>query len=136
MPGMNRTAFRPKRLMAAVVALASMATLVACGSDQPAGAGSPSPSPTGHAQHGSTVTQRTFKFLPPSLSVEAGAEVTWVNEDTVDHTITSGTPGGASGEFDEPLDKKATVVIPFAEPGTFAYFCSTHPSMTGEILVG
>jgi plastocyanin len=135
MPGMNHTAFRPKLLIAAA-AVASLAALVACGSDQPAGAGSPSPSSTGHAQHGSTVTQRTFKFLPPSLSVEAGTEVTWVNEDTVDHTVTSGTRGSASGEFDEPLDKEATVVLPFAEPGTFAYFCSIHPSMTGEILVG
>ncbi len=130
---MNRGAFGP-RLCIIAAGLASMATLAACGSDQPAPpAGSPS---TAHGQHGSTVTQRTFQFLPPSLSVEAGTEVTWVNEDTVDHTVTSGTPAIESGDFDEPLGKEATVVVPFEESGTFAYFCSIHPSMTGEIVVG
>lgn len=109
----------------------SLAVLVACGS-----AGSDRSTPAGHAQHGSTVTQRTFTFLPPSLQVAPGTDVTWVNEDTVDHTVTSGASGTPSGVFDEALVKEATVVIPFGDPGTFAYFCSIHPSMTGEIVVG
>ena len=130
---MNRSASRPKRWIAAA-GMASLAILAACGSDSP---GAPSAStPTGHAQHGSTVTQRTFTFLPPSLAVQAGTDVTWVNEDTVDHTVTSGAPDSPLGGFDEPLGKEATVVISFGEPGTFAYFCSIHPSMTGEIVVG
>lgn len=128
---MHRFPKAPRRWIAST-ALASLTLLAACGSDQPAG---PTESPSRDAQ-GSTVTQRTFKFLPPSLHVTVGTSVTWVNEDTVDHTVTSGTPGSPTGAFDEPLGKEATVVIPFEEPGMFAYFCSIHPSMTGEIVAG
>jgi plastocyanin len=132
MRGVRSTAIGPLARIAAVAA-AALGALVACGTDRAAG---PGPSPTGHTGHGSTVTQRTFTFLPPSLSVLAGTDVTWVNEDTVDHTVTAGMPGSSSGQFDRPLRKEGTVVVPFDQPGTFAYFCSIHPSMTGEIVVG
>ncbi len=133
MPGVNRTGFERRWLAAGV--WVSLAALVACGSDREAER-VPASLPAGHAGHETTVTQRTFSFLPPSLFVEAGTGVTWVNQDTVDHTVTSGEPGSPSGGFDQPLGKEATVLIPFPEPGTFAYFCSIHPSMTGEVVVG
>jgi plastocyanin len=87
------------------------------------------------APDAATVVQQTFKFTPASVQVAAGSKVTWVNRDTVDHTITSGVPGSQSNVFDRPLGKKAEVVIGFPKPGTFAYFCTIHNSMRGEIVV-
>ncbi|HJP66759.1 MAG TPA: plastocyanin/azurin family copper-binding protein [Actinomycetota bacterium] len=82
-----------------------------------------------------TVTQRTFRFRPATVRVDAGSKVTWVNEDPVDHTLTAGTPRNPTNAFDQPLGKKGIVVIAFPTAGTFDYFCSIHTSMRGEIVV-
>ena len=89
-------------------------------------------------------------FKPASVKVAAGAQVTWQSGDAgVKHTVTSGRPGtdavpGVSeataattdGLFDGPLDDAgATFSHRFTEPGTYAYFCEVHPSMTGEVVV-
>jgi plastocyanin len=76
-------------------------------------------------------------FAPPSVTVPAGATVTWTNQDVVRHTVTSGTPAAADGVFDEPLDADGgTVSVTFDEPGTYRYFCDLHHNMTGEVVVG
>jgi plastocyanin len=76
-------------------------------------------------------------FAPPSIEVAAGDTVTWTNRDVVAHTVTSGTPGAADGDVDEPLDPEGgTVSVTFDEPGTYAYFCDLHHNMTGEVVVG
>jgi plastocyanin len=82
------------------------------------------------------VVQKTFKFVPARIHVAAGATVTWTNRDMVDHTVTAGSPGHPSGAFDRPLGKTGTAVVTFDRPGVFAYFCSIHTSMRGEIDVG
>lgn len=89
-------------------------------------------------------------FDPETVTVEAGTEVLWVNEDeAVHHTVTSGEPGdngvpGVSkgkkarpdGTFDGDLpEAPAEFTFTFDKPGTYAYFCKIHPSMTGEIVV-
>jgi plastocyanin len=89
----------------------------------------------GQAPAAPRVVQKTFKFLPARLEVAAGSKVTWTNRDPVDHTVTSGVAGTASGAFDQPLGKTATAVVSFDEPGAFPYFCSIHHSMRGEIVV-
>lgn len=79
----------------------------------------------------SGITIDSFTFTPGELTVSVGDTVTWTNEQGVGHTATadggewnSGTlPTG--GEFSHTFD----------ESGTFTYFCSIHPSMTGEITV-
>jgi plastocyanin len=76
-------------------------------------------------------------FAPPSVTVRAGATVTWTNRDVVGHTVTSGTPGEPDGVFDEPLAAEdGTVAVTFDEPGTYVYFCDLHHNMTGEVVVG
>jgi plastocyanin len=70
-------------------------------------------------------------FQPDSVEIDAGATVTWTNEDAVPHTVTARTDAFNSGVMQEG----ATFSHTFDEPGTFDYFCAIHPSMTGTVTV-
>lgn len=84
----------------------------------------------------SAVTIKGFIFKPSPLPVKAGTRVTWTNEDQIQHTVTSGAPGSKDGKFDGTLDGAGkTFTFTFDTPGTYAYFCDRHNSMTGEVVV-
>lgn len=88
------------------------------------------------AQSAPTVTIQTFQFRPNPIEVKAGMEVTWVNQDDIRHTITSGTPENKDGRFDAPLAGKGTkFTFAFSQPGTYNYFCDRHQHMSGQINV-
>ena len=80
-------------------------------------------------------------MTPSLLKVNTGTVINFVNEDTVMHTITSGSPyDGPSGDFDSGLigiitSDNNTFSKKFYEVGTFNYFCMIHPWATGEIIV-
>lgn len=114
----------------AFAGVAAAAVLAGCGaSDTTAQAASPGRS--------SAVTVKQFQFMPAELTVQAGTNVTWTNEDDILHTATSGaTPGTADGQFDGQMDgpgKSFSHV--FDTPGRYPYFCSRHTSMTGSVIV-
>ena len=74
----------------------------------------------------------TFTFSPRTFTVPPGATVTWINHDNVPHVVTS-----AEDQF-----KKSPVLKTgqrfsdtFATAGTYSYFCSIQPRMTGKIAV-
>lgn len=74
---------------------------------------------------------KEFAFAPPALTVPAGTEITWINEDEEPHTVTA-----ASGAFASPgLDREEAFTRRFTEPGTYRYFCALHPRMTGTVVV-
>ena len=78
-------------------------------------------------------------FSPNPITVAPGTEVTWKNGDTVSHTVTSGkvTDDSAGSLFDSGLIKKgAEFKFTFANAGTFNYFCTVHPWMAGQVIVG
>ncbi len=77
-------------------------------------------------------------YLPGSLVVPVGTTVTWSNEDTAAHTVTSGTlTDGSSGLFDTGLFAPgATFEHTFDAAGTYDYYCIVHPWMTGVVTVG
>jgi plastocyanin len=78
-----------------------------------------------------TVKIDNFTFAPARLTVTAGTTVTWRNQDDIPHTVTS-----ASRLFkSNALDTDESFSFTFAEPGTYDYFCSLHPRMTGMIVV-
>ena len=89
----------------------------------------------GDTAEGTTVTVQGIAFQDASVTVPAGTPVTWDNQDTVGHTVTSGGPGDATGVFDESLPASGSVTITVDEPGTYAYSCQIHPSMTAELVV-
>jgi amicyanin len=72
-----------------------------------------------------------FTFDPPKLTVKAGTTVTWVNRDDIPHTVASSTHAFKS----KALDTDNSFTFTFTAPGTYAYFCSLHPHMTGTIVV-
>jgi plastocyanin len=83
------------------------------------------------------VTVKQFQFMPAELTVKAGTNVTWANEDDILHTATSGsTPGTADGKFDGQMDGRGkSFSHAFDQPGRYPYFCNRHDSMTGTIVV-
>jgi plastocyanin len=72
-----------------------------------------------------------FTFKAPTLTVKAGTMVTWTNGDDIPHTVVS-----KDGLFkSKVLDTGDRFSFAFAKPGSFGYFCSLHPHMTGTIIV-
>ncbi|KFM15657.1 Plastocyanin protein [Marine Group I thaumarchaeote SCGC AAA799-D11] len=76
-------------------------------------------------------------YLPYEATVAVGATVTWSNDDTAAHTVTSGNVNaGPTGVFDSGLFMAGeTFEFTFEEAGTYDYFCMVHPWMTGIIHV-
>ncbi|MDB4867783.1 MAG: hypothetical protein JWR03_2116 [Cohnella sp.] len=99
---------------------------------------SPSPSATKKpeaskdAHHDSVMIEiKDFAFSPSEVEIKPGTKVTFTNRDKVKHTATAD-----GGEFDTGLleqDKSKTVT--FDKEGTFTFYCSPHPYMTGKIVV-
>ncbi len=79
----------------------------------------------------SKVKIANFTFNPPQTTVKAGTSVTWTNEDDIPHTVTSTTLAFKS----QALDTEQRYSFTFTTPGTYRYFCSLHPHMTGTIIV-
>lgn len=81
-------------------------------------------------------TIKLFMFKPEPLTIKAGTEVVWTNNDNIGHSVTSGTAPTTDGAFDSGLfEQNQTFAYTFTTPGTYAYFCTRHNSMTGTIIV-
>ena len=84
---------------------------------------------TGASAHDIVVDN--FRFAPAVSSVAVGSTITWTNRDDVPHNIVS-----TEGRFKSPvLDTDQQFSHRFDSPGTYKYFCSIHPKMTGQIAV-
>jgi len=78
------------------------------------------------------ITIDNFSFAPKNTSVSIGAAVTWTNKDDVPHNIVS-----TGRQFRSPvLDTDGQFSHRFDAPGSYEYYCSLHPRMTGRIVVG
>jgi plastocyanin len=78
-----------------------------------------------------TVTIDNFMFSPVTIEVPRGTTVTWVNKDDIPHVVAS-----TSNKFrSRAIDTDGTYTFTFTAPGTYEYFCSVHPKMTGKIVV-
>jgi plastocyanin len=72
-----------------------------------------------------------FSFTPMDMTIPAGSQVTWINKDDVPHTVVS-----VDHQFkSRALDTDEKFSFTFQNPGTYEYFCSVHPKMTGKIVV-
>ncbi|MBU13192.1 MAG: PEFG-CTERM domain-containing protein [Nitrosopumilales archaeon] len=76
-------------------------------------------------------------FIPSMVTLDIGGEVTWENDDTAAHTVTSGTPTeGPDGIFDSSLVMAGSSFSHiFEEAGSYDYFCMVHPWMQGMVMV-
>ena len=79
----------------------------------------------------SAVSVDNFTFNPQRLTIKAGSTVSWTNKDDIPHAIAS-----VSALFrSKALDTDDNYSFTFTSPGTYQYFCSLHPHMTGTIVV-
>ena len=86
----------------------------------------------GETPAGLQITIDNFSFAPATLTVPAGAEVTWVNHDDIPHTVVSEDKATFKSRA---LDTDEKFSFTFAKAGTYTYFCSIHPKMTGKVVV-
>ena len=84
------------------------------------------------AEASAQVNILNYKFDPETLTVRVGTTVTWVNHDEVPHSVMSSDKRFTSSGG---LDTNESYSYTFTQPGTYAYYCSLHPFMTGKIVV-
>jgi len=76
-------------------------------------------------------------YSPYRITITSGTTVTWSNDDSAAHTVTSGNiNAGLTGMFDSGLFMAdSTFEFIFEDVGTYDYFCMVHPWMTGFVDV-
>ena len=129
---------RGARVAPAIAAL--LLLLVACGGgsgDSGDGGGGGDSGGAESAAAGDRVSLTGFAFSPGTLTVAAGTDVTFVNDDGTPHTVTEGTDGAPAdgARFDEDIAAGAEVVITFDEAGTYQITCKLHPAMNMTVTV-
>jgi plastocyanin len=105
----------PTRLRLAVPALAAAAFVWSCAA----------------SADEARISIDNFTFTPATLTVQAGTTVTWTNADDIPHAVAASDKSFRS----KALDTDEHFSFTFRQPGTYAYFCSLHPHMTGRIIV-
>jgi plastocyanin len=72
-----------------------------------------------------------FSFTPAMAAVPVGTTVTWTNHDDIPHNVVS-----PEQKFKSPvLDTDEMFSHTFDAAGTYKYYCSIHPRMTGQVVV-
>ncbi|HEY6250369.1 MAG TPA: cupredoxin family copper-binding protein [Candidatus Angelobacter sp.] len=72
-----------------------------------------------------------FSFAPGTITIAAGTTVRWTNHDDIPHNVVSTDKSFKS----KVLDTDETFSYTFTTAGTYDYFCSIHPKMTGKVVV-
>ena len=78
-----------------------------------------------------TVSMDHSTFIPSEITVAPGTTVTWVNVETMPHTVVDLNKAFRS----KTLVKDGTFSFTFTTPGDFDYLCSIHPNMKGKVIV-
>jgi plastocyanin len=79
-----------------------------------------------------TVHIANFVFDKAAIEVVPGQTVIWVNDDDAPHTVVSDDHKTFHSKI---LDTGESFSFTFTGPGSFTYFCSVHPHMTGKVVV-
>ena len=80
-------------------------------------------------------------WSPNPVEVSVGQKIVWTNNDSVQHTVTSGSPGSPDvGQvFDSGLtkllNKGETFEWTATTAGEIPYFCQLHPTQLGSVVV-
>src|SRR5262245_34518991 len=120
-------------LLAGILALAT-----ACGSSNSATPSSPTPTPQPSTSSGTAVaipsgarSLGTAGYVPNPIAVSVGTAVTWTNNDSIAHTVTSNNGVFNSGTLGPGQNFSFT----FQSAGTFQYHCTFHAGMVGSVVV-
>ena len=78
-----------------------------------------------------TITIKNSAFIPSNITITAGQNVTWINEDSVPHQVK-----GENGLFlSDTFSNGQTFTYWFNTTGTYNYICNIHQFMKGTIIV-
>ncbi len=106
-------------------------------SSSPSVASTPAPASTSSgststSSGGVAVTMKNIAFSPTTIHVKVGQKITWTNQDSVDHNVTS-----QSGEHiaSQNFGQGGTFSFTPTKAGTIKYVCTIHPGMDGTIVV-
>jgi plastocyanin len=104
----------------------------------------------GTSSSNSTVIMiENYAFSPAQLTITAGTTVTWINQDSVGHTVTEGSPDSPTPPAQRTFDSSngtdganVLTIAPgksysftFTTPGEYDYYCLPHSFMRGHITV-
>mgnify|MGYP003974730243 FL=1 len=90
--------------------------------------------PTKVSRPGCEIDDRCY--VPSLILTKKGNSVTWVNEDSAFHSVTSGFYDSPTELFDSGhLDPFESFTFTFDEVGYYDYFCTLHPWMKGQVTV-
>lgn len=125
-------------IASAVIAGAIVATYVLSGNMNMGveGSGNSVQQPTASIPENSTVVKivanaGSNSFSPNPVEVKVGETVTWVNDDSARHTVTS-----KDDTFDSSMmGKGQSFSYTFDKAGEYPYFCEPHPNMVGTVVV-
>jgi len=118
-------------LLAVILVLFGLLGAVSCGSTSPSSPAVTHPAGTTAPAVSAAVKIKDFAYSPATIEVAIGATVTWTNEDSIIHTVTSRT-----GVFDSgSMSRGSNFSHTFVEAGNFEYYCIPHPSMVGHVIV-
>ena len=100
----------------------------------PAPEPAPVPEPIPAPEPGKAITELEiagFTFVPETVKIPIGTTLTWTNTDPFPHTVTTREP-----LFDSlGLYRDETFSYTFNQSGTFEYYCTIHPYITGKVIV-
>lgn len=84
----------------------------------------------GHATN-HTIVIKDFAFTPANITIKAGDTITWVNQDSAQHSAWD-----LNDQFDTGLlSTGQSASLAFASAGTFSYRCRPHGNMRGTITI-
>ena len=84
-----------------------------------------------HKPQAKAITIENFSFVPETLTVPLGATVSWTNKDDSPHVVAA-----TDGQFQsKAIDTDESYSYTFTKAGTYSYYCSMHPRMTGKVVV-
>ncbi len=119
--------------MRRIICIGVVAAAIAGGTGIPLQGKSPRDSFMQDKAMSSEVKIDNFSFAPQALTVAVGTTVTWTNRDDIPHTVVSTDDPKAFKS--KVLDTDEKFSFTFSKPGSYAYFCSVHPKMTGKVTV-
>ncbi|MDQ3968701.1 MAG: plastocyanin/azurin family copper-binding protein [Thermoproteota archaeon] len=74
-------------------------------------------------------------YNPNPIEIKVGDTVTWINNDSSPHTVTSSSSSNDSNFDSNVLRRGEAFSFTFDKEGEYPYFCTLHPSMVGTVVV-
>jgi len=121
---MKRTVFKRTSLTLGFAALAIVMIMMA-------GRAKSFAATAGQEKPATEVKIDNFVFAPNTVTIAAGTTIRWTNRDDIPHNVVAEDKSFKS----KVMDTDESFTYTFAKPGTYTYFCSIHPKMTGKVVV-